>query len=77
MIVEEWRNFAEPTEELEEVTLIEGDEKKLTKIGTAMPKKVRDSIVEFLRENADDFVWGHEDMPDISIEIMVHGLDSV
>jgi hypothetical protein len=77
LIVEERRNFAEPTEELEEVTLIEGDEKKLTKIGTAMPKKVRDSIVEFLRENADVFAWGHEDMPDISIEIMVHGLDSV
>ena len=49
----------------------------MTKIGTAMPKKVRDSIVEFLRENADVFACGHEDMPDISIEIMVHGLDSV
>ena len=40
LIVEERKNFAEPMEELEEVTLIEGDEKKMTKIGTAMPKKV-------------------------------------
>lgn len=77
LIVEERRNFAEPMEELEEVTLIEGDEKKMTKIGTAMPKKVWDFIVEFLRENADVFAWGHEDMPDISTEIMVHGLDLV
>jgi hypothetical protein len=55
LIVEEWRNLAKPIEELEEVILIEGDEKKITKIGTAMPKKIRDSIVEFLRENVDVF----------------------
>ena len=55
LIVEEWRNLVKPIEELEEVILIEGDKKKITKIGTAMPKKVRHSIVEFLRENADVF----------------------
>ncbi len=55
LIVEEWRNLAEPIEELEEVILIEGDKKKITKIRTAMPKKVRHSIVEFFRENADVF----------------------
>jgi hypothetical protein len=73
--VEERRNFAESTEELEEVILIEGDEKKITKIGIAMPKKIRDLIVEFLRENADVFAWSHEDMPGISTKVMVHKLN--
>ena len=40
LIMEEQRNYAEPTEELEEVRLIEGDEKKITKIGTTMLKKI-------------------------------------
>jgi ribonuclease HI len=75
LIVEERRNIAEPTEELEEVALIEGDEKKTTRIGTSMPKGIRDSIVQFLRKNADVFTWSHEDMPGISTEVMVHKLN--
>jgi hypothetical protein len=39
LIVEERRNFAEPTEKLEEIALIEGDEKKTTRIGTQCQKK--------------------------------------
>jgi hypothetical protein len=76
LIVEERRNFAEPTEELEEVELIEGDEKKITKIGTANPEKIRDSIVEFLRENTDVFAWCHEDMHGISTKVIVHKLNA-
>ena len=54
LIVEERQNIAEPTEELEEIVLVEGlhDEKKTTRIGTSMTEGVRDSIVRFLRENA-------------------------
>uniref|UniRef100_A0A2N9EDC4 Integrase catalytic domain-containing protein n=1 Tax=Fagus sylvatica TaxID=28930 RepID=A0A2N9EDC4_FAGSY len=66
LIVEERRNLAEPTEKLEEIALIEGDEKKRTRIGTTIPEKIRGSIVQFLRENADVFAWSHEDMPGIS-----------
>ena len=55
LIVEERQNIAEPTEELEEIVLIEGNEKKTTQIGTSMTKEIRDSIVRFLRENADVF----------------------
>ena len=76
LIVEERRNFAEPMEELEKVTLIEGNEKKITKIGTAISEKIRDSIVEFLKENADVFAWSHEDMPSISTQVMVHKLNA-
>ena len=75
LIVEERRNFAEPIEKLEEITLIEGDEKKKTRIGTTMPEEVRGSIVQFLRENVDVFAWSHEDMPGISTEVMVHKLN--
>ena len=74
LIVEERRNIAEPTEELEEVALIEGNEKKTTRIGTSMPKGIRDSIVQFLRKNANVFAWSHEDMPGISTEVMVYKL---
>jgi BarA-like signal transduction histidine kinase len=75
LIVEERRNIAEPTEELEEVILVEGDEKKTTRIETSMPKGIRDSIVQFLRENANVFAWSHEDMLYISIEVIVHKLN--
>uniref|UniRef100_A0A2N9I556 RNA-directed DNA polymerase n=1 Tax=Fagus sylvatica TaxID=28930 RepID=A0A2N9I556_FAGSY len=68
LIVEERQNIAEPTEELEEIVLVEGlhNEKKTTWIGTSMTEGVRDSIVRFLRENADIFAWSHADMPGIS-----------
>ena len=54
LIVEERQNIAEPTEELEEIVLVEGlhNKKKTTRIGTSMTEGVRDSIVRFLRENA-------------------------
>jgi hypothetical protein len=38
LIVEKRQNIAEPTEELEEIVLIEGNEKKTTMIGTSMTK---------------------------------------
>ena len=40
-----------------------------------MPEKIQDSIVQFLRENADVFAWSHEDMPDIRTKMMVHKLN--
>uniref|UniRef100_A0A2N9G3C1 RNA-directed DNA polymerase n=1 Tax=Fagus sylvatica TaxID=28930 RepID=A0A2N9G3C1_FAGSY len=68
LIVEERQNIAEPTEALEEITLVEGlpNEKKTTRIGTSIKGEVRDSIIRFLRENADIFAWSHADMPGIS-----------
>ena len=75
LIVEERQNIAKPTEKLEEVALIEGDDKKTTRIGTSMVKEIRDSIVQFLRENVDVFTWSHDDMPGISTEVIVHKLN--
>jgi hypothetical protein len=75
LIVEERQNIAEPTEELEEIVLIEGNEKKTTRIGTSITKGVWDSIVRFLRENTDVFAWSHDDMPGISTEVIAHKLN--
>ena len=72
MIVEERQNIAEPTKELKEIVLIEGNEKKTTRIGTSMTEGVHDSIVRFLRENADIFAWSHADMPVISTKVVAH-----
>jgi BarA-like signal transduction histidine kinase len=75
LIVEERQNIAEPTEELEEVVLMEGDEKKTTRIGTSMTKEIRDLIVRFLRKNADVFAWSYNDMPGISTKVIAHNLN--
>uniref|UniRef100_A0A2N9GVB7 Reverse transcriptase domain-containing protein n=1 Tax=Fagus sylvatica TaxID=28930 RepID=A0A2N9GVB7_FAGSY len=71
------QNIAEPTEELEEIVLVEGlpNEKRTTRIGTSMTEGVRDSIVRFLRENADIFAWSHADMPGISTKVVAHQLN--
>jgi hypothetical protein len=73
--VEERQNIAEPTEELEEIVLVEGNEKKMTRIGTSMTKEIRDLIVSFLRKNADVFAWSHDDMPGINTEVIAHKLN--
>jgi hypothetical protein len=75
LIVEERQNIAEPTEELEEIILIEGNEKKTTRIGTSMTKEIRALIVSFLRKNADVFAWSHDNMPGISPEVIAHKLN--
>jgi hypothetical protein len=75
LIVEEQQNIAEPTEELEEIVLIEGDEKKTTRIETSMAKEIRASVVSFLRGNADVFAWSHDNMPGISTEVISHKLN--
>ena len=75
LIVEERQNIAEPTEELKEIVLIEGNERKTTRKGTSMTKEIRDSIVSFLRKNFDVFTWSHNDMPGISTEVIAHKLN--
>jgi BarA-like signal transduction histidine kinase len=76
LIVEERKNTAEPTEELEEIVLIEGNKKKkTTRIETSMTKEIRDLIVSFLRKNVDVFAWSHDDMPSISTNVITHKLN--
>ena len=75
LIVEERPNIAEPTEELEDIVLMEGDEKKTTRIGTSMTKEIRASVIGFLKGNANVFAWSHDDMPGINTEVISHKIN--
>ena len=65
----------EKVETLETVELVDEDPLKTTRIGTTLSSKMRIRLVQFLKENLDIFAWGHEDMPDISTEVIQHRLN--
>ena len=51
-----------PAQELEDVSLVEGDATKVTKVGAGLDSDLKDKIVGFLKQNLDIFAWTHEDM---------------
>ena len=65
----------EKVETLETVELVDEEPSKTTRIGTTLSSKMRIRLVQFLKENLDIFAWGHEDMPDISTEVIQHRLN--
>ena len=65
----------EKVETLETVELVDEDPLKTTRIGTTLSSKMRIRLVQFLKENLDIFAWSHEDMPDISTEVIQHRLN--
>ena len=75
MSIEERRFVAEPTEVLEDIPLEEGNPMKFTKIGTSMKEKMKQDLVQFLRENIDVFAWSHEDMLGIDPNVITHHLN--
>ena len=62
-------------EALETVELVEGEENKMTKIGTMLSLEMRIRLVQFLKENLEVFAWSHEDMPGIFLEVIQHKLN--
>ena len=62
-------------ETLETVELIKGEATKTTRIGTTLSLEIKTRLVQFLKENLDVFAWTHEDMPDISPEVIRHKLN--
>ncbi|XP_059629538.1 uncharacterized protein LOC132272397 [Cornus florida] len=66
---------AEPTEELEEVILGDGEPEKKVSIGSSLPPGIKDELTQFFRKNRDVFAWVHEDMPGIDPIIMEHRLN--
>ncbi|XP_072076765.1 uncharacterized protein [Arachis hypogaea] len=62
-----------PNEELTKVPLTE-DPMKFTFVGTSITTDERDSLVRFLRENADLFAWTPADMPGIDPSVIMHKL---
>ena len=64
-----------PTPELEDVSLVEGDATKVTKVGAGLDSDLKGKIVEFLKQNLDIFAWTHEDMPGIDNKVIEHKLN--
>ena len=62
-------------EALKTVELAEGEATKTTRIGTTLRLEMRTSLVQFLKENIDDFTWSHKDMSGISPEVIQHKLN--
>ena len=62
-------------EALETVKLVNGEPTKATTVRTTLSTEMRKKLVQFLKENLDVFAWSHEDMPDISIEIIQYKLN--
>ena len=65
MTIDEGQKLVEPTKELKVVVLDEEKPNKTTSIGTRMDRRLRESIIEFLKSNLDVFAWTHDDMPSI------------
>ncbi|XP_072052199.1 uncharacterized protein [Arachis hypogaea] len=62
-----------PNEDLMKVLLTD-DPMKFTFVGTTISKEEKDSLIRFLRENADLFAWTPADMPEIDTSIITHKL---
>uniref|UniRef100_A0A2N9F4Z3 Uncharacterized protein n=1 Tax=Fagus sylvatica TaxID=28930 RepID=A0A2N9F4Z3_FAGSY len=75
MSIEEQRVLVKPSGELATVELEDGRPERTTKIGADLPPKIKESLVQFLKDNKDVFAWSHEDMPGINPSIISHKLN--
>ena len=57
------------------IMLDEDNLDKTTNIGTKMDGRVKEALVEFLKDNMDVFVWMHEDMLGIDPSVICHKLN--
>ena len=73
--IEERRVAVEPTEDLEEISLVDNVLSRITRISTQANLLVCKELALFLKNNRDVFAWSHEDMSRISLNIMVHKLN--
>ena len=75
MTIEERKILVKPSEELDSIELEDGHPEKTTKIGANLPPKMKESLVQFLKNNKDVFAWSHEDMSGINPSIISHKLN--
>lgn len=68
-------NNSEAVEVLETIKLVEGESTKVTKLRMSLDPSMKGEIVKFLKENLDIYDWSHEDMLDISKDIIQHHLN--
>ena len=65
----------EIVEKLETIELVEGSPAKMTQIGTNLSPKMKEGIINFLKDNLDVFAWSHEDIPGIPASLIQHRLN--
>ena len=75
MTIQERKTLVKPSEELDTIKLEDGSLEKITKIGADLPPQIRESLIQFLRNNKDVFTWSHEDMPGINPSVISHKLN--
>jgi hypothetical protein len=75
MKIDEGHRLVEPTEELEVIVLDDEKPYKTTSIGTKMDGRLRDAMIEFLKDNLDVFAWTYDDMPSIDRTAICHKLN--
>jgi hypothetical protein len=64
--------MGEPVEDLEDFEL--GDPRKKVRVGSQLPRELKETLLAFLKQNDDEFAWSHEDMPGIPPSVIVHKL---
>jgi hypothetical protein len=45
------------------------------RVGSQLSPPLKESLVAFLRDNANVFAWSHEDMPGIDPSVLTHRLN--
>ncbi|KAM1166367.1 hypothetical protein ACFX2G_026114 [Malus domestica] len=65
---------AQPTKELEKVSISKDYSDRMVKIGTTLSPPIRLALISFLQENTKVFAWLYEDMSGISPDIICHRL---
>ena len=65
-------NKPQPTEILEAIPLILGDDKRQVHMGSQLEGLEKEEVVKCLRSYANIFSWTPFDMPGISLEIISH-----
>ena len=75
MVIGKRQKLVEPTEKLEVIVLDDEKPDKTTNIGIKMDGRIREPLIEFLKDNIDIFAWTHEDMPGIDPSVISHKLN--
>ncbi|KAM2340798.1 hypothetical protein ACFX1X_020214 [Malus domestica] len=65
---------AQPTEELEKISISKDYLDHMVKIGTTLSPPIQLALISFLQENTEVFAWSYDDMPGISPDIICHRL---
>ncbi|GAA0161183.1 hypothetical protein LIER_17555 [Lithospermum erythrorhizon] len=64
----------EPHEEVELIPFKQGKADRTFRIGTKLREGHKQRLIALVREYADVFAWGNEDMPEIDRKVVVHKL---